>query len=37
VQVRRYADGRLALFHGPRCIARYHADGRPDDTDQLAA
>lgn len=37
VQVRRYADGRLALFHGPRCIARYHQDGRPDPNAQLAA
>jgi hypothetical protein len=27
VQVRRYPDGRLALFHGPRCIGRYDADG----------
>ena len=21
-------DGTLAVFHGPRCLARYHADGR---------
>lgn len=35
--VRRYADGRLALFHGPRCIARHHADDRPDEDWQLAA
>jgi transposase len=27
VQVRRYRDGTLALFHGPRCLARYAADG----------
>lgn len=29
VQVRRYPDGRLALFHGHRCIGRYAADGSP--------
>lgn len=27
VQVRRYLDATLALFHGPRCLARYAADG----------
>jgi len=27
VQVRSYPDGRLALFDGPRCLARYNADG----------
>ena len=27
VRVHEYPDGRLALFHGPRCLARYHADG----------
>jgi transposase len=37
VQVRRYADGRLALFHGPRCIGRYHDDGSAIDHTQLAA
>ncbi|MGE5289437.1 MAG: hypothetical protein ACM3ML_19995 [Micromonosporaceae bacterium] len=31
VQVRRYPDGRLGLFHGPRCIGRYAADGSPAD------
>lgn len=29
VQVRRYTDGRLGLFHGPRCIGRYAPDGSP--------
>jgi transposase len=29
VQVRRYGDGRLALFYGPRCIGRYAPDGTP--------
>lgn len=28
VRVHRYADGRLAVFHGPRCLARYGADGQ---------
>jgi transposase len=27
VKVRQYPDGRLAIFHGPRCIGRYEADG----------
>ena len=27
VQVRRHADGRLAIFHGPRRLADYQADG----------
>lgn len=29
VQVRQYPDGSLAVFHGPRRLARYTADGRP--------
>lgn len=28
VQVQRYTDGRLGLFHGPRCLARYDANGQ---------
>ena len=28
VRVHEYPDGILAVFHGPRCLARYHADGR---------
>jgi hypothetical protein len=27
VRVHEYPDGRLALFDGPRCLARYGADG----------
>jgi Helix-turn-helix domain len=27
VKVREYPDGTLAVFHGPRCIARYTAQG----------
>lgn len=29
VKVRQYPDGTLAVFHGPRCIARYHEGGTP--------
>ena len=29
VRVHEYPDGRLAVFHGPRCLARYPADGTP--------
>ena len=28
VRVHAYEDGTLALFHGPRCLARYDAAGR---------
>jgi hypothetical protein len=28
VKVREYANGSLAVFHGPRCIGRYEASGR---------
>ena len=28
VRVHEYPEGTLAVFHGPRCLARYHADGR---------
>lgn len=28
VQVQLYADGRLGVFHGPRCLARYEANGQ---------
>jgi hypothetical protein len=27
VKVRNYPDGTLAVFHGPRCIARYNGEG----------
>ena len=29
VRVHAYPDGSLAVFHGPRCLARYDADGDP--------
>jgi len=28
VKVRRYLDGSHAIFHGPRCLARYDGEGR---------
>src|SRR5437016_5396436 len=28
VRVHEYPDRTLAVFHGPRCLARYHADGQ---------
>lgn len=37
VRVHEYPDGRLAVFHGPRCLARYHADGTLADASGLAA
>jgi transposase len=38
VRVHDYPDGTLAIFHGPRCLARYRADGSPlDDARPLAA
>lgn len=27
VRVHRHPDGQLAIFHGPRCLARYTAEG----------
>ena len=27
VRVHEYPDGTLAVFHGPRCLARYSAEG----------
>lgn len=29
VRVHEYPDGTLAIFHGPRRLARYHPDGKP--------
>ncbi len=40
VRVHAYADGTLAVFHGPRRLARYRADGRlliEEDTTRSAA
>ena len=32
VRVHEYPDNSLAVFHGPRCLARYRAAGEPIDT-----
>ena len=32
VRVHRYLNGDLAIFHGPRRLARYTADGQPEIT-----
>jgi transposase len=37
VRVHDYPDRTLAIFHGPRCLARYRADGSPLDHDALLA
>jgi transposase len=38
VRVHDYPDGTLAIFHGPRCLARYRPDGSPlDHVQPLAA
>jgi transposase len=37
VRVHDYPDGTLAIFHGPRCLARYATDGSPLDHDQMLA
>jgi hypothetical protein len=37
VRVHDYPDGTLAIFHGPRCLARYRADGGLLDHDQMLA
>ncbi len=33
VRVHEYPDRTLAIFHGPRCLARYRADGAMIETD----
>jgi transposase len=37
VRVRRYIDDTLAIFHGPRCLARYSAQGQPIEELERAA
>jgi hypothetical protein len=37
VVVHEYPDGTLAVFHGPRCLARYKADGTLIETDESQA
>ena len=29
IRVHEYPGETLAVFHGPRCLAHYHADGQP--------
>jgi transposase len=37
VRVHHYPDRHLAIFHGPRCLARFHHDGKPVEPAQTAA
>jgi transposase len=37
VRVHEYPDGTLAVFHGPRCLARYRPDGSPCEQQKSAA
>ncbi len=38
VKVHEYPDGHLAVFHGPRCLAKYNADGTSNqETEKQAA
>jgi transposase len=37
VRVHEYPDGTLAVFHGPRCLARYDAAGQLREPAQLPA
>ncbi len=32
VRIHEYPDGTLAVFHGPRCLARYRSNAVPIDT-----
>ena len=37
VKLRHYPDGTLAIFHGPRLLARYDAGGKPIEVETLKA
>jgi hypothetical protein len=37
VRVHQYPDGRLAIFDGPRCLARFDQNGKPNDAVSQAA
>ncbi|MCP4383146.1 MAG: hypothetical protein GY798_17280 [Hyphomicrobiales bacterium] len=37
VKVRKYPGGSLAVFHGPRLLARYNVEGQPIDRSSLRA
>jgi len=36
VRVHDYPDGRLAIFDGPSCLARFTPDGKPIDVPRAA-
>jgi hypothetical protein len=36
VRVHQYPDGRLAIFDGPRCLARFDPKGRESNVSQAA-
>lgn len=36
VRVHQYPDGRLAIFDGPSCLARFNPDGKPIDVSRAA-
>ena len=36
VRVHQYPDGRLAIFDGPSCLARFDPDGKPLDVSRAA-
>lgn len=36
VRVHEYPDGRLAIFDGPSCLARFHPTGKPIDVPRAA-
>ena len=37
VRVHEYPDGTLAVFHGPRCLARYEEHGTPIESSERKA
>jgi len=37
VRIHQYPDGRLAIFDGPRCLARFDQNGKPNDAVSQAA
>ena len=37
VRMHEYPDGTLAVFHGPRCLARYEEDGTPIESSERKA
>lgn len=37
VRVHKYIDGKLAIFHGPRCLAKYTANGQLEGQPKKAA